>query len=226
MPAARAAATSVLAALLFGICSAGLAQKPEPVSGAMLAEELRKGGYILYFRHTRTLPEHDWETRMRARGSLSLADCSTQRNLSEEGFHEAKRQGEAITRLGIASGKVYASGYCRARQHAAFVAPQFVVSAPLTPVRDPAKALALRAMLNTVPEAGTNTLIFAHGGILWQATDFDSAESETFVFRPVAGAERAQLVASIRMDEWELIFAGRPCCSPRPFWTGTNAPPE
>lgn len=93
-------------------------------------------------------------------------------------------------------------------------------------MRDPAKALALRAMLDTAPAPGANTFLFAHGGILWQATDYDSGESETFVFQPTPGQGRARLVASIRMEKWDLIAASKPCCAPRGFWGGANVPPE
>ena len=50
-------------------CLAGLANASEPgvaVSGKTLLDNLRKGGYIVYFRHTKTLPEHEHEAKMRS----------------------------------------------------------------------------------------------------------------------------------------------------------------
>jgi hypothetical protein len=195
------------------------------VDSRALLGELRKGGLIVFFRHTKTLPEHDFEARMRATGQLDPAKCETQRNLSETGVREAKRQAEAVRDLGIPMGKVYANRYCRAHQHAAFFASSYEFSAPVTPTRTPEKGAQLRQMLNTPPAPGTNTFIFAHGGILWQATDYDSVESETFVFRPNPGGA-PQLLAAIKMAEWEALAAGRACCAPRPFWSGKGVPPE
>lgn len=218
---------AALFALAFA-CGVAIAQQqqPAPVSGAALADGLRKGGYIVYFRHTKTSLEHEHEARMRRAGLLQIDKCETQRNLSEAGFLEAKRQAAAVAQLGIAIGKVYVSRYCRAWQHANFFGLRYEFADPITPVRDRDKALALRAMLNTPPAPGTNTLMFAHGGIMWQATDYDSLESETFVYEPVPGGERAALVAAIRMEEWDRILAGQPCCAPRTFWSGKDAPPE
>ena len=43
------------------------------ISGKALLDELRKGGYIVYFRHTKTLPEHAHEAKMRRDGNLCCA---------------------------------------------------------------------------------------------------------------------------------------------------------
>jgi hypothetical protein len=94
----------------------------------------------------------------------------------------------------------------------------------LTPNRSEEKGIALRNMLNTPPTPDTNTLMFAHGGILWNATDYDSIESETFVFRPAAPGKPPTLVASIKMADWPALANGEPCCAPRAFWRGVGAP--
>ncbi len=213
-----ARALTVLLALVteFALAQPGAGVKLDP---AALLAELRQGGLVVYFRHTQTLREHDHEGRMRASGQLDPARCETQRNLSEAGLQQAQRQAEYVKRLGIPMGRIVASRYCRAWQHAAYFAPAYELSEPLTPDRNDEKAAALRIMLNTPPAPGTNTFLFGHGGVLWQATDFDSVESETFVFRPTREG-RAQLVAAIRMEEWEDLLAGRACCAPRPYWTG------
>jgi hypothetical protein len=225
----RAARTVPGTLLLAAVLVAGPAPA-QPSAGVKvdaqaLVADLQRGGLVVFFRHTKTLPEHAHEARMRAAGALDVAKCDTQRNLSEAGVLEAKRQAELVRQLGIPVGKVYASRYCRAYQHAAQLTADYELSDPVTPMRDPDKAAALRLMLNAPPAPGTNTFIFAHGGILWQATDFDSVESETFVFRPVPGG-RAELVAAIRMEEWDDLVAGRPCCAPRPYWRGAGVPPE
>jgi hypothetical protein len=204
------------------------AQAPEPgvvISGNALVEELRKGGLIVYFRHTKTLPEQEHEAKMRREGKWRAEDCSTQRNLSEAGIKEANEQREWVTRLGIPVDKVYSSSACRARIHAERVAQKSIeFTDVLTPSRSEEKGIALRKMLNTPPAPGTNTFMFAHGGILWNATDYDSVESETFVFRPAAGGKPPILLASIKMADWPALANGEPCCAPRAYWRGVGAP--
>ena len=207
---------------------AGLANAVEPgvaVSGKALLEDLRKGGYIVYFRHTKTLPEHEHEARMRREGKWRVEDCSTQRNLSEAGINEANDQRDWVAKFGIPFGRVYSSSACRARIHAERVARGIEFLEVLTPSRSAEKGLALRKMLNTAPAPGTNTFMFAHGGILWNATDYDSVESETFVFRPAAADKPPILVASIKIADWAQLARGEACCAPRAYWRGTGAPP-
>lgn len=196
-----------------------------PVSGKALAEALRQGGYVVYFRHTKTLPEHAHEAQMRRDGKWRLDDCSTQRNLSEEGYLEARLQREIIRTLGIPWDKVLASASCRAYIHAGLVAESYELHDALTPLRSRDKGLVVRRMLNTPPAAGSNTFLFAHGGILWNATDYDSVESETFVFQPAPEGQPPRLVAAIKIEDWEKIARGEPCCAPRPYWRGKGEPP-
>ncbi|MBL8378658.1 MAG: hypothetical protein JNM79_12365 [Burkholderiales bacterium] len=209
-------------------CLAGLANATEPgvpISGKALIDELRKGGYIVYFRHTKTLPQHEHEARMWREGRWRAEDCSTQRNLSEAGLAEANDQRDWIAMFRIPFGRVYASSACRARIHAERVARGAELIDVLTPPRSREKGLTLRAMLNTAPAPGTNTFMFAHGGILWNATDYDSVESETFVFRPAAPDRPPTLVASIKFEDWARLARGEACCAPRAFWSGTGEPP-
>ena len=196
-----------------------------PLSGKVLLDELRKGGYVVYFRHTKTLPEHAHEAAMRRQGRWRLDDCETQRNLSEAGYYEARHQRDMIAKLGIPYSAVYASRACRTRIHAEWVAEGIEFSAALTPLRSREKGLIVRAMLNTAPAPGANTFMFAHGGILWNATDYDSEESETFVFRPAPGGQPPELIATIKIGDWEKLARGEMCCAPRAFWSGQGEPP-
>ena len=69
-----------VAALGIAVASFGAAAEPGvAVSGQTLLENLRKGGYVVYFRHTKTLPEHEHEAKMRREGKWNLDDCATQR---------------------------------------------------------------------------------------------------------------------------------------------------
>ena len=137
---------------------------------------------------------------------------------------EAGRQARLVSELAIPYGTVYASRYCRARDHVRWFTDRVTWNDALTPVRNADKAKVLRQLLATPPAPGTNTFFFAHGGILWQATDYDSEESETFVFR--AGSPPV-LVAAIKMPDWDSLAQQRgPCCAPRAYYGGQGAPKE
>jgi len=218
-------ATLLLVSLL--AASAARAADPTPVDAGWLVSELRKGGYLVFFRHTSTFRDSatmELEARNVASGRLVLADCATQRNLNERGVLEAGRQAAIVRELAIPYGAVYASKYCRARDHVRWFTDRVTLNDALTPTRNAEKAKELRQMLATPPASGTNTFFFAHGGILWQATDFDSDEAETFVFR--AGSPPV-LVASIKMSDWDALAQQRgPCCTPRTYYSGQGAPKE
>ena len=214
-----------LLALSLALASPAWAADPAPVDAGWLVQELERGGYLVFFRHTSTYREDvEMEARNVAAGRLSLDDCATQRNLNERGVAEARRQASIVAQLAIPAGKVHASRYCRARDHVRWFTADVTPNDALTPVRNAAKAKELLALLATPPSPGTNTFYFAHGGILWQATDYDSEEAETFVFKP---GSPPTLVAAIKMRDWDALAARRgTCCAPRAFWGGGPAPKE
>ena len=215
---------ALLAASL-ALASSAFAADPAPVDAGWLVQELRRGGYLVFFRHTSTYREEvEMESRNVAAGKLALDDCATQRNLNERGVAEARKQSTIVASLGIPAGTVYASRYCRARDHVRWFTADVTPNDALTPVRNAEKAKALLALFAAPPAPGTNTFYFAHGGILWQATDYDSEEAETFVFKP---GSPPTLVAAIKMRDWDALAAQRgPCCAPRGFWGGGPAPKE
>jgi phosphohistidine phosphatase SixA len=59
-----------------------------------------------------------------------LGDCSTQRNLSEEGRAQARRMGQAFKMRGIEVGAVWASQWCRTRETADLAFPGQRVDRP------------------------------------------------------------------------------------------------
>jgi hypothetical protein len=62
------------------------------------ADALRRGGYVLYFRHAATdMSKND-------AGMTSFDDCPTQRNLVDRGRDDARTIGAAIRALGIPIG--------------------------------------------------------------------------------------------------------------------------
>jgi broad specificity phosphatase PhoE len=67
---------------------------------------------VLLIRHGSTMPGLGDPKGFR------LGDCSTQRNLSDEGRAEATRMGERFRSLKIPIAKVYTSPWCRCRETA------------------------------------------------------------------------------------------------------------
>jgi Histidine phosphatase superfamily (branch 1) len=78
---------------------------------ARLADRLRRGGYVLAFRHAATDFSMTDSTR-------DLRDCSGQRNLTAEGRRQARSIGREFRRLAIPVGRVLASPFCRTRETA------------------------------------------------------------------------------------------------------------
>lgn len=68
---------------------------------------LREGGCVVLMRHAQT------DAGIGDPPDLRLGDCSTQRNLSEDGREQARRAGEAFTRQGIVLSQVRSSAWCR-----------------------------------------------------------------------------------------------------------------
>jgi hypothetical protein len=73
-----------------------------------LIDALRRGGYVIYFRHATTNPEQADTS------DPKLGQCETQRNLSPDGRRMATEIGGAFKTLRIPVGKVVSSPYCRA----------------------------------------------------------------------------------------------------------------
>lgn len=76
-------------------------------SDQKLLERLRAGGNIIFFRHERT------NMLIQDAKNMTLANCTTQRNLSITGIAAARENGRYIRELGIPINAVRASPMCR-----------------------------------------------------------------------------------------------------------------
>ncbi len=147
-----------------------------------LLEALQEGGFVIYVRHGATDTAYDQ--------NVDLTDCATQRNLSETGREQAKEIGAGFTALGIPVGEVRSSEFCRAAETAKLAFGKDMPDPMLTPLPEDtsaeqeAKAEALRELLSTPPEAGTNTVIVAHQHNI-DPLGIDLDEGEAAVFLPV-----------------------------------------
>lgn len=182
--------------------------EPEPLPGleSVLAD-LRRGGFVLYFRHALTEPE--------AAGAAAedVESCATQRNLTAEGREQAQRIGAAIRALGIPVGTVVASPFCRCQDTAQLAFGRYEVSRDLYFAIDVDAAerarlsAALRRMLGAAPAAGSNAVIVAHTANLKEAADlWPKPEGVAFVFRPLGG-DRFAAVARVEPEQWTRAAA-------------------
>jgi len=167
---------------------------------AQLLAELRKGGYILYFRHAATdFSQNDEKMK-------SFEDCANQRNLIDRGRSDARIVAAAIRRLGIPVERVLASPFCRTVETAQLLfgrAEKMQEGGPSAPA-DAERYAALRRILATPIPAGANLAVISHGNPFYSiAGPPYLAEGETAVIRPL-GAD-FQIIARIPADRWDAL---------------------
>ena len=178
----------------------------EPLPGLRsVLGELRRGGFVMYFRHATT------DQAGASDEEANLARCETQRNLSAEGREQASRIRQAIRDLGIPVGTVTSSPFCRCKDTARLAFGRFTVSDDLYFAMgadaDKRKRLAeaLRRMLSSPPGKGTNTVIVAHTANLRESTGiWPKPEGVAYLFRPLPGGE-LQPVARVLPEEWVAV---------------------
>src|SRR6266851_1223061 len=198
-----------LAALLLWAPAGSQAAEPQrsslasrELAPAQLLAELRKGGYVLYFRHAATdLSQND--ERMK-----SYEDCANQRNLIDRGRSDARAAAAAIRHLGIPVARVLASPFCRTVETAQLLfgraeKMEEVRGGPSTPA-DAERYAALRRILATPVGAGNNLAVVSHGNPFYSVAGPPYlAEGEAAVIRPL-GAD-FQVIARIKVDRWDAL---------------------
>ncbi|MBV7697317.1 histidine phosphatase family protein [Streptomyces sp. TRM70350] len=97
------------------------ATAPSTQRGDDLLDRLRGGGLTVVIRHAAT------DQSPPDAPTVDLDDCSTRRNLSDEGRADARAIGNAISRRDIPVGETWASPYCRSRDTARLSFDRFEV---------------------------------------------------------------------------------------------------
>jgi broad specificity phosphatase PhoE len=175
------------------------------LSGKALADALRAGGYVIYFRHART----DWSQRDEK--SEDLNDCKLQRNLSAEGRADSKLIGEGVKAVGLPLGRVVSSPYCRCREHAEIAFGRVETLEEIAqflgqPEHRDRRTAALRRLLNEKPAQG-NTVIVGHQASLRAAVGIALDEGEAIIFRQ--GAELPIMIGRIKPGGWAALAQAR-----------------
>jgi len=179
----------------------GAAPATQAPAGMRLADALRQGGYVLYFRHTATDFSQNDE-RM-----TGFEDCANQRNLTDAGRADARAIGAAIRSLGIPIGEVLASPFCRTRETAELIFGRYTVS---TAVRggpaqtDGGRYDELRALLMRRVPGKVNLAIASHGNPFAAVVGTPYlAEGEVAIIEPRDAG--FSIVARIKKDEWAAL---------------------
>ncbi|MGH7264325.1 MAG: histidine phosphatase family protein [Candidatus Rokuibacteriota bacterium] len=144
---------------------------------------LKAGGQVILIRHTITTPGVGDPPGMR------LDDCSTQRNLSDDGRGDARRIGEAFRARGIPVARVLSSPWCRCLETAWLA---FGVDAePWTPLgnlfgrpeRRAEQVAAMRARVGE-PLTGGNLVLVSHGSTISALTGVSPGTGELVIVTP------------------------------------------
>jgi phosphohistidine phosphatase SixA len=182
----------------------------EPVrklTPAQVLSELKRGGYVLYFRHASTdMSQNDTRSR-------NYEDCGNQRNLIDRGRDEARTIGAAIRTLQVPIDKVIASPLCRTMETArlAFGRAEGVadVRGASLPPADPERYTMLKQMFSSAHPRGSNLVIVSHGNPFYGVAGPPYlAEGEAAVIRGLAN-NNFEVVARIRPTDWSALLAAR-----------------
>ncbi len=171
-----------------------------PAQADAVGDAIRKGGVALLMRHATAPGVGDPE-------GFKLDDCSTQRNLSDEGRAEARRIGAHLKKLGLPPGDVLSSQWCRCRETAslAFGSHQdwpmlnsFFIDRGTEPKQ---KA----AVLNRISQlkAGQRPLVLVtHQVIVTSVTGIFPQSGEVVVVAPqrVDGKTTVRVIGTIKSD--------------------------
>ncbi|MGZ9585478.1 histidine phosphatase family protein [Paenibacillus marinisediminis] len=146
----------------------GVIYHQEPTENRSLLNSLQDGGYILYVRHGDANVGSD-------QPHLNFQDCTTQRNLSDEGRRQAAVYGEIFRRLRIpVTSPIESSPFCRTIETAALAFRDkeihinpigyeiYRLDDNLSPIEKTRILNDLNAVLESQPPIGSNKVIIAH----------------------------------------------------------------
>ena len=165
------------------------------LTGKALVDALRRGGNVLFMRHTET-------------GTVT-AECLAS-NLTPRGERDAARVGKALQMLGIQLERIASSPVCRAQDTARNLGlGTFAVVEDLSNVttRPDFDLHAARSkLLATMPGPGKNVLLVSHMQSGNNSADMIYLDfGEIIVFAPDGTGGRAAL-ARVRVDDWGSQF--------------------
>jgi broad specificity phosphatase PhoE len=168
---------------------AGLLFAPAASADEALWTLLQGGGQVVLVRHAVTEPGVGDPPNFR------LDDCSTQRNLSDEGRRDAQRLGEVLRARRIPVGRLLASPWCRCVETARLA---FGAAPELEPALgnlfgrrhdEDRQVEQLRRVVQRAPQRG-NLFLVTHGSTTHALTGVSPATGEMVVLAPRPGGFR------------------------------------
>ena len=145
-----------------------------------LIEKLDEGGKIIFIRHAYAPGGGD-------PNNFNLSDCSTQRNLSEEGREQAKLIGKFFKENHIKVDKVLSSEWCRCKETAKIAFKDFSTSNFLNSFYDPLyqknKNKQIKELNNYIETLKTNgnLILVTHYVLISEVLNYNSSSGEIVV---------------------------------------------
>jgi len=158
---------------------------------------LQGGGQVVLIRHALTTPG------VGDPDGMTLSDCTTQRNLSDEGRAHARTLADALRTRRVPVGDVLSSPWCRCIETSKLVLGREPVIEPALgnlfgrPERSDAQVAVLRARVSRRPPEG-NTVMFSHGSTILALTGVSPDTSEMVVLTP-SGDGRFTVAGRLRV---------------------------
>jgi broad specificity phosphatase PhoE len=148
---------------------------------------LAKGGHVALIRHGNAPPGYGGDPP-----GFRMDDCSTQRNLDDNGRAQARVLGEAFRNHGVRVDRIASSPVCRCMDTASLMAVGPVErSWALVPDRDSSARVRLRELKEMVGNwRGPGTLVLVtHGFTIQPLIGIIPNQAEVVVLRPTPGIE-------------------------------------
>jgi broad specificity phosphatase PhoE len=171
------------------------------LQGPQLLAALKRGGFVVYFRHTAT----DFSKNDSAMQGFD--DCDNQRPLSEQGRRDAIAIGRRIRALGLPVGEALASPFCRTMDHARLMLTNVT---PRNEVRERQNGdyAGLKQLLAAPVAPGSNRWIVGHGNPFRAVAGAPHlAEGEAAVIRP--DTTGWTIVARLMVADWQALGAAQ-----------------
>jgi broad specificity phosphatase PhoE len=157
-----------------------LAAAPAVSANEELWALLKEGGLVVLMRHAVTTPGVGDPPGMK------VDDCSTQRNLTDEGRRHAKAIGEAWRAHGIQPDRVMSSPMCRCMETARLAFGRVDESQPVTNARlEPEMARQVREMRAVAGEKRRGVVVLvSHGTTIAAVTGIAPEPGEMIIVSP------------------------------------------
>lgn len=175
---------------------------PTELRGEALMTALQGGGFTIVLRHART--DRSFQEAI----AYVPTSRAQQRNLSDDGVHDAGLMGQVFKKYAIPFSEVIASPMYRALETAEYAARPATANMVLRTFPTGEEA---RKLIAEAPAPGTNRLLVTHHFVIETHVPGikpgDIGESEAAVVRTAAGGQ-IELVGKILLADWQVLAGG------------------